>query len=205
MQNINDFESKFKPPTTTFQVQGRVAAICVILAVILVVAIVLVVLCWKLKHPAASLYLIAILFFFVCLVFLVGSSVIRALVDLANDGCLYAETFVTTVILNAIDDPTEQAWLKRALKFYLNPNPPNPNVAESAISEIAGVNLVPILDAIQSPLVGTLLGLLDAGFVQTALRFVLQDATVTAINDLVDIVQPLTSTSEYLDDVILLN
>lgn len=197
LQNLNDFQDKFEPPTTTFQVQGRVAAIVVVLSVILVCAIISTILCWKMRYPATASYLNAVLFFFIFLVFLIGTSVIRAMVTLANNGCLYAETFVTTTLLNTINNPAEQIWLKRALDFYLNPTAPTGNLGESALSEVAGVNIVPILDAIQSPVVETLLGVLDSRVVQTALNFALEDATVKAINDLADIIQPLSTTSKW--------
>lgn len=203
--NLNDFEAKFKPPTTNFQIQGRVAAIVVILSVILVCAIVSTILCWKMRYPAAASYLNAVLFFFIFLVFLIGTSVVRAMVTLANDGCLYAETFVTTTLLNTINNPAEQIWLKRALDFYLNPNAPSESTGQSALSEVAGINIVPVLDAIQSPVVESVLGVLDTGIVQTALNFVLQDATVKAINDLADIIQPLGGTIGNIDGLMSRN
>ena len=201
---IADLQDGFQPPSLAFQSQGRIVAIVVILSCIIVLSVFISWLCWREPMGGQNTLLtiailITVLFFFIFLVLLIGSSVVKSMHSLSKDGCLYAETFVFNTLLDKVADPTQQQWWKRALKFYLRNTDPGSDAPYSAVSEVTGIPLSDILDQLGNPAVGAFLGSINSTVVQIALRTVLKPDTVVALQNVSGVIQPILQSAKNLD------
>jgi hypothetical protein len=203
--NIDKLRNALKAPTLRFQNQGRVIVIVVIIGMILLTTVFLTWLCWSvpMKHPIIASSLLAVMFFFIFIVLLLGSGVGKSIRTLSDDACMYSETYATVTLLKKVKDPTKQKWLRKALDFYLKPDSEGgrPDEAGSAVSEVLGVNLKPIKTVVQSDALKAVLGLLDGRLVKIGLKQVLEPATVEAIGDLSAAVQPVANSIANIDEL----
>lgn len=201
---IDTIRDRFREPTTTFQSDGRVVTICIMLGVILLCAVVIPILAWRPSHPVILSYTIATLLFFVFLILLLGAGVVRSMVELAHDGCLYAEYYAGNVLVEAVNDPTERQFWRRTVNFYLDPTPPAGDGQGSALEEITGVNISPVLDVLDSAPVQGFLDVATSGPVTTALGLVLNDESVAALGDLANAVPDIVNIGEAGDVICLI-
>ena len=148
------------------------------------------------KHPIILASCTAANLFFVFLVLLLGSGVVRGVQNVSTDGCLYTETFVYNILLKKIENPRKEVWLEKALKFYLNPAVPNGTDSPGAVQEILNLDFSGIFDVLQSVPVGQLLSVINSTIAQTAMRVTLEPETAQALTNLATITQPALETSE---------
>lgn len=197
LQSITKITNSLQPPTLAFENQYRVIIIVVSLGIIVFCTIVIGVLSWNLKHPAAVSSFAAVMLFFVFLVLLVGSGVVKSGQTLSDDACLYTENFAATRLIDNMDDLKERKFWHIVLSFYLHPEPPPPDAQYSALSEITRANISGIFNLLQTPNVTKLLDLVSSADAQNALIKKLEPATVEAINNLTNLIQPLFQTGTY--------
>ena len=135
--------------------------------------------------------------FFVFLVFLFGSGILRSAYILGGDACLYAENFAATLLIDNFDDPKERKFFHRIMGYYLTSERPPPGAPYSAITEITNVNITGILDILQSPTISSLVNDFSSPTIQKFLNTKLQPETVGALNNLTATIQPLFQSGAY--------
>ena len=185
------------------QEQARVIIIVVALGCLIACAILICIFMWNLKRPSIVSYITTIMLFFVFVVLLVGSGLAKSGQTLSEDACLYAETYAANLLIDRIDDPGKRTWWKRAITFYINPERPPPDSPYSALNEVTGIDVTSILSVLQSPEVTEFLAIERSPGVQTVLNTALTNATVEAINNVTNLVQPLIQTSKcYIPKIV---
>lgn len=197
--NINDIVDSYQPPTITFEDRGRIAAIVVLFVLILIATIISGVFTYLAAWSKTASISTLVMWFVTFLLFVLGSGIIKGISKVTNDTCLYAETFVLATIESKISNPLEEAFVMKAVRFYMDPNPPPPGTTfGSDLSYVTGVALDAIDGAVESKVVTNFVNAVNSPQATAAMSTVLQPATVQGIQNITNVIQPMIRTMSQL-------
>lgn len=198
LQNINDIVDLYEPPTTLFEDRGRVVVIVILFILILVTTVISGVFTYLAGWSKTASISTLVMWFMTFLLFVLGAGVIKGLAKVTNDTCLYAETFVLSIIESKLSNPVERAFVLKAVKFYMDPTPPPPGTSFGAdLSYVTGIALESIDAAVESPAVNTFVAAVNSPQATAAMTAVLEPLTVQGIQNISNTIQPMIRTSKF--------
>jgi hypothetical protein len=104
-------ENDYKPPTLAFDEQGRFICIAVLFGLVIVFAALATLLTFNMYYRAWGAFSVALLWFFVMLLMLLGMGVLNGVNYVSTDTCMYAETFAMDYAFNQVTDPVQRNWV----------------------------------------------------------------------------------------------
>lgn len=124
----------------TFENEGRFVAICILFSLVILLVILATVLSWRVTWPRTAAFMVALLWFFVALLMLLGMGLMNGIYYVSSDTCLYGESFAVQYAYNQVEDPVKREWVVRALLFYLVPDA-NATATDDPISQVFNIDL----------------------------------------------------------------
>ncbi|KAI8103383.1 hypothetical protein M9435_004722 [Picochlorum sp. BPE23] len=136
VQGLQGFRDSFESPTMAFQTTGRFIAIAVLFGMVILFSLVSAgFVVWG-SYPRVGATAVIMLWLFVALLMFLGVGLLKGVNYVAEDGCLYTETFVVNYAGDYIGDPLAKKFALRAIEYYVNPIPPTEYVVGEAASKI---------------------------------------------------------------------
>lgn len=116
---IADIEDTFKPPTMAIQNTWRFLPIAIIFGVFILLVVLTTWAVWCMSWPRTAALLVALLWFMVALLMLLGTGLMNGLYVVSDDACLFAETYVVNTALRQSPNSEFGNKLVNVIQFYM--------------------------------------------------------------------------------------
>ncbi|KAL4430591.1 hypothetical protein ABPG77_005831 [Micractinium sp. CCAP 211/92] len=121
-QTITDIESDFKPPTMALQEQWRFIPIAVVFGLMILVVLLTLAAVWFMTWPKTTSFLVALLWFMVALLMLLGVGLLRGVYVMSDDACLFAESYVVAYARRKAGDSQWGQLVVYLVQYYIHAN-----------------------------------------------------------------------------------
>jgi hypothetical protein len=196
---IDDLQAEIQPPSENFESTGRYIAITVAFALTIVSALGSGLLSLKVKHPVWASLFVAVLWFFVAVLMLLGVGLLSGVRVVSKDGCLYAETFAVNYAKSTVQDLQKKEWILNALNYYFNTSPVVDEQPGAALKTVTNVDISGLFALIQTPEVKQLEGFLVSIDPNVLSAVGVPPTTVKAVQDISSVIVNLSQTLAELD------
>ena len=102
-----------------------------------------------------------------------------------------------STVATKLKNPVEEAFVMKAIRFYMNPDPPAPGESFGGdLRYVTGVALESVYNAIESDAVTNFVDAVNSPKVTAAMTVVLRPETVQGVQNITGLIQPMGTTSE---------
>ena len=115
VNTISTMQEDFRRPSLDFENKWRFVVIAILFGFMIIIALATGLFGARMTHIGWTAFFVALLWFIVMLLMLLGAGLLQGVYVVSTDTCLYAESFVLRYAMEKVDDPQRQEFVSTTM------------------------------------------------------------------------------------------